>query len=312
MSLLGRAARAGRTVAASLQSSSRRDHALSEASALMQAEILARDNDRREVSSIDEVEYRVYSQFGDDGILQYLTRKLKPVTTFVEIAVADYVEASTRLLLVKDNWRGLVVDSSAENVSWIRSSDLYWRHDLTAVESFVTVENVNDLVADNGFEGDVGVLVIDIDGNDYWVWKALDAIAPAVVGVEYNSVFGPHRSVVVPYSPSFHRTAAHWSNLYWGASIAALSDLAEASGYRLVGSNSAGNNAYFVRTDLAGGLPTPRASEAWRESRFRESRDAGGALTYLAGSQRLAAIADMPLVDVRTGEELTAGDLRSK
>jgi hypothetical protein len=309
MSLVGRAKHAGRAVAASLQSARRRDQALSEASALMQAEILARDNDRREVSSIEEVEFRVFSQFGDDGILQYLTRKLKPVTTFVEIAGADYTEASTRLLLVKDNWRGLVVDSSAENISSIRSSDLYWRHDLTAVESFVTAESVNELVTDNGFAGEVGVLVIDIDGNDYWVWKTLDAIAPAVVGIEYNSVFGPDRSVVVPYSPSFHRTAAHWSNLYWGASIAALSDLGEQRGYRLVGSNNAGNNAYFVRADLTDGLPTPRASEAWRESRFRESRDADGALTYLGGEERLAAIAEMPLLDAVTGGHLRVRDL---
>jgi hypothetical protein len=310
MSLVGRAARAGRSVAASLQSARSLDHALSEASALMQAEVLARDNDQREVSSIEEVEFRVFSQFGDDGILQYLTRRLKPVTTFVEIAVSDYAEASTRLLLVKDNWRGLVVDSSAKNIASIRGSDLYWRHDLTAVESFVTAEGVNDLIADHGFAGEVGVLVIDIDGNDYWVWKALEAIAPAVVGVEYNSVFGPDRSVVVPYSRSFHRTAAHSSNLYWGASIAALADLGEERGYCLVGSNSAGNNAYFVRANLARGLPSPPASEAWRESRFRESRDADGALTYLAGSQRLAAIAYMPLVDVRTGEELSVGDLQ--
>lgn len=285
------------------------DRALLESGALLQSELLARDNERRDVRTLDDVEFRVFSQFGDDGILQFLIRRLDVLPTFVEMAAANYAEASTRLLLVKDNWRGLIADSSEANIQSVRASELYWRHDLTAVRSFITAENVNALLADNGFSGDVGVLVLDIDGNDYWVWEALEAIRPAIVGVEYNSIFGGDRSVVVPYDASFSRTAAHWSNLYWGASIGALADLAARLGYRLVGSNSAGNNVYFVREELADGLPSPTAANAWRESRFRESRDASGNLTYLAGAARLAAIADLPLIDLGSGERVRAGDL---
>jgi hypothetical protein len=285
------------------------DRALLEATALMQAEMLARRNDALDVRSLDDVEFRVFSQFGDDGILQYLTRKLAPRPSFAEMAAANYGEASTRLLLVKDNWRGLIVDSSDDNMGAVRASELYWRHDLTAVTSFVTAENANALLADHGFTGEIGVLILDIDGNDYWVWEALDAVTPLIVGVEYNSVFGPDRSVVVPYDASFYRTRAHPSNLYWGASIAALANLARRRGYVLVGSNSAGNNAYFVRADAAEGLPAPTPANAWRESRFREARDASGSLTFLAGEARLAAFADMPVLDVETGERIAAGDL---
>jgi hypothetical protein len=275
----------------------------------MQAELLARDNDRRDVTSLADVEFRVFSQFGDDGILQYLTRKLKPTDTFVEIGVSDYREASTRLLLVKDNWRGMVIDSSSDNIRSIRSSPVYWRHELTAVEAFVSTANVNGLLEKSDLGRDVGVLIIDIDGNDYWVWQALSGIRPLIVGVEYNSILGPHRPVVVPHDPAFERARAHSSHLYWGASIAALAQLAEKLGYRLVGSNEAGNNAYFVAAEAASDLPLPSPADAWRESRFRESRDDSGALTYLAGQQRLHAIADMPLLDVASGETLRVRDL---
>jgi hypothetical protein len=298
-----------RQLAAALRSRRAAEERSLEVVALMQAELFARDNDRREVKNLADVEFRVFSQFGDDGILQYLTRKLKPADSFVEIGAADYREASTRLLLLKDNWRGMVVDSSPRNAEAIRSSPIYWRHDLTAVAAFVSAENVNSLLERNGFTGDVGVLIVDVDGNDYWVWAALNAVRPLIVGIEYNSVFGPERAVCVPYDPAFERRRAHPSNLYWGASLAALANLGARLGYRLVGSNEAGNNAYFVAADAADGLPSPSAADAWRESRFRESRDESEALTYLAGKRRLAAIADMPLLDLDADEPIRAGDL---
>jgi hypothetical protein len=282
---------------------------LVEATALMQAELLARANDGRDVDDLTSIEFRVFSQFGDDGILQYLTRRLDLPHTFVEVGVEDYTEACTRLLVLKDNWRGMIVDSSVDNMRSVRESDLYWRHDVTAVSAFVSTDNIDSLLAEGGFVGEVGVFVLDIDGNDYWVWERLSAIQPVVAVVEYNSVLGPDRPVAVPYDPDFVRTRAHHSNLYWGSSIAALTHLAKRRGYQLVGSNAAGNNVYFVRADRAEGLPAPTASEAWRESRFRESRDAAGRLTFLAGSARAAAIAEQPLIDVVSGERLSVGDL---
>ena len=113
----------------------------------------------------------------------------------------------------------------------------------------------------------------------------------------------------MPYEPGFQRTQAHWSNLYWGASLPALAFLAESKGYRLVGSNSAGNNAYFVRAELAGGLPQPSVRTAYRESRYRESRDEQGELTYLAGDRRREPIAELPLHDLDTGEQVRVGEL---
>ena len=128
-----------------------------------------------------------------------------------------FSESNTRFLLRKDNWRGLVIDGSPTNVSSIRRLPEFWQHELTAVASFITRDNINDLFRDAGYTGEIGLLSIDIDGNDYWVWEAIEVVSPVIVVVEYNSVFGPDATVTVPYDPAFTRRAAHHSNLYFGA-----------------------------------------------------------------------------------------------
>ncbi len=251
------------------------------------------------VRDLREVEFRVFSQWGEDGILQYLLGRV-PVErkVFVEFGVQDYRESNTRFLLVQDNWRGLVIDADAENVRLIGASDLYWRHELTALCRFVTRENINSLIREAGIEGDIGLLSIDIDGNDYWVWQAIDAVRPRIVVCEYNSLFGAHRAVTIPYQADFSRTRAHHSNLYFGASLAALCRLGEAKGYAFAGSNSAGSNAFFVRRDLAGGIRRFTAEEGYVASLARESRDASGALSFASGNGRLALIRHLPVIDI--------------
>ncbi|WP_207210441.1 hypothetical protein [Nocardioides zhouii] len=255
------------------------------------------------VDSLRDVEFRVFSQFGDDGIIQFLLQHVEAPESFIEFGVETYRESNTRFLLVKDNWRGLVIDGSEANVASIRSLAESWRHDLTSVASFITRDNINDLFAGAGFTGEVGLLSIDIDGNDYWVWEAIEAVSPVIVVCEYNSVFGPDAQVTVPYAADFTRRAAHHSNLFFGASLAALCDLGQRKGYAFVGSNSNGNNAYFVRTDRLGDLPTTDAAEGYVESRFRESRDEAGNLTHLTGRARLDEISHLVVHDLATGTE---------
>ena len=262
------------------------------------------------VNSLIDAEFKVFSQFGDDGILQYLTRTLSiNPTTFIEFGVESYLESNTRLLLMKDNWRGLIIDGSESHMAKIRRESIYWRHDLTAVRAFITKENINAIISDNGFGGEVGVLSIDIDGNDYWVWENLSCVNPLIVVAEYNSVFGADRAVSVPYNPSFVRSEAHYSNLYWGCSIGALCYLAEKKGYSFVGCNSSGNNAYFIRNDRLGSLKSISPSYGFVESRFRESRDTDQRLTFVSGPSRRGIIAELPLVDVVTGKTLLVSQL---
>jgi len=142
-------------------------------------------------------------------------------------------------------------------------------------------------------------LSIDIDGNDYWVWEAIKVITPIIIIIEYNTVFGIDRAVTIPYDPLFNRTKAHHSNLYYGVSLLSLCDLAKEKGYDFVGCNSSGNNAYFIRKDKKGDIRALSPKAGFVCSRFRESRDSAGRLSYIANKDRLEIIKGMRIYNTR-------------
>lgn len=254
-------------------------------------------------TSLDEVEFRVHSQFGDDGILQWLVARLPTLPKrFVEFGVEDYSEANTRFLMVNNGWRGLVMDGSQENMARLLRRPWFWRHDLEARNCFVTRENVDGEIARWARGEPVGLLHIDVDGNDYWLWDAVQAVVPGVVVMEYNAVLGAERAITIPYQADFRRLTAHHSGQYFGASLAALAHLANIKGYSLIGCNSAGNNAYFVRRELLNDdVREVDIATAWRPPIFRESRDSSGHLDFLDLAGRQAAIRGLPVVNVTTG-----------
>jgi len=262
------------------------------------------------ISALSDVEFKAFSQWGEDGIIQYLIHNV-PIsdTSFVEFGVENYTEANTRFLLINDLWRGLVLDGSQYNIDYIRKDGIYWKYDFTAKCLFITRENINEVLTSSGFVGDIGLLSIDIDGNDYWVWDAIDVVTPHIVICEYNSIFGAEHAVTVPYDEKFDWSEAHYSHLYFGASLAALCSLAEQKEYDFVGCNSAGVNAFFVRRDLKHGLPTFSATEGFVQSGVRQSRDRSGNLSFLSGEERIESIKDMPLHDVRTNKIIRVKDI---
>lgn len=243
------------------------------------------------LNNIQKAEFKVFSQWGDDGIIQFLIDYLVIENKiFVEFGVENYKEANTRFLMMNNNWSGLIIDGSKTNIDFVKSMKWYYDYDLIANHSFVTCENINQLIQNNEIIGEIGLLHIDIDGNDYWVWKAIEVIHPIIVIVEYNSVLGMDKTWTVPYNPSFYRTTAHYSNLYYGASLSALCQLAEEKGYTFIGSNSNGNNAYFVRNDKKKNLKALSAKEGYVASKFKEGRDNNGNLSFLRGQSRYHAI----------------------
>lgn len=259
---------------------------------------------RKHIGSLSEVEFKVFSQWGDDGIIQWLVNNLElPNKTFVEFGVANYRESNTRFLMMNNNWTGLVMDGSESNVSQIINSEYFWKYTLSAKTAFIDTGNINTLLSSSELRKEVGILHIDLDGNDYWIWKEIKVVSPIIVILEYNSVFGIERSVTIPYDKAFYRTDAHYSNLYYGASLRALHQLSTEKGYSFIGCNSAGNNAYFVRKDKL----NDRVHEASLESgyvlsKFRESRDREGRLTYSTGRDRLEAIRGMPVYNIETNQ----------
>ena len=245
-------------------------------------------------------EYRVFSQAGDDGIIQRLVREV-PISQriFVEFGVQNYVESNTRFLLMKDNWSGLVMDGSQKDIDFIRRDPIYFRQDLKAVCAFIKTTNINRLLEENLPTKSIGLLSIDIDGNDYWIWKAINAVEPAIVITEYNAGFGPSRAVTVPYDDNFVRSRAHYSHIYYGASLKALWILAQAKGYDLVCCNSYGNNAFWVRKDLRpAALPALTSEAAYCARKFREARDPEGRPTFLGLEEEKKILATLPLVEI--------------
>lgn len=257
----------------------------------------------KNVKSLHETEFKVFSQWGDDGIIQYLVNYLDiDNKTFIEFGVEDYLESNTRFLLINDNWSGLIMDGSESHISKIKNDEMYWKHDLIAKSSFITAENINQLIAEEEINGRIGLLHIDIDGNDYWIWKALKVVEPIIMIIEFNSVFGFERAITIPYKNDFIRTSEHFSNLYAGSSILSLCDLAEDKGYAFIGCNSAGNNAYFVKNEFLKDMKPLTAKEGYVESKFRESRSEDGKLSYLRSEKRVEIIKGLPVYNTRSNK----------
>ncbi|HMD46990.1 MAG TPA: hypothetical protein VKG43_12560 [Acidimicrobiales bacterium] len=208
----------------------------------------------RPLPPFGDIEMRFYSQNGEDGIIQLLVAAVETDTKrSVEICAGDGIECNTANLLVNHGWTGLLVDGGEELVT--RGREFYewgpdtFSHPPTLRRAWVTAENVNQLVREADFDGEIDLLSLDLDGVDYWIWKALDCVRPRIVVAEFNDAWGPNESVTVPYDPQF---AWQPGSVYLGASLAAMCKLGAEKGYRLVGTQRYGFNAFFVRDDLAG------------------------------------------------------------
>ena len=254
-------------------------------------------------TGIREAEFKVFSQWNEDGILAYLTQAVPcPERTFVEIGVQDYSESNTRFLATSGNWSGICIDDGVAHVDFVGRHALDWRYGVSAVSAFVTTDNINKLIRDGGVTGDVGLLSLDVDGQDYWLWDAVTEISPRIVVVEYNAVFGLEAAVTVPQQDDFSYFAAHPSGIYFGASLPAFVALGTRKGYRFVGCESHGANAFFVRDDVAGDLPNLTAEQGFVQSRFRTSRSDAGVLDFETDRQaKLRRISDLSLLDITTG-----------
>jgi len=222
--------------------------------------------------SLSDVEFRCYSQNGEDGILLYLLSLLGTEhRRSVEICAGSGLECNTANLIINHGWQGLLVDGDAAQIA--QGKAFYAQCPTTRVSpptlvsSWITVENVGALLAEHRFGWDIDLLSLDLDGNDYWIWCALPDLRPRVVVLEFNALLGPHESLSLPYDPTFQLDLSK-PPYRCGASLTAFTRLAQSRGYRLVGLQSLGFNAFFVRDDLApAGLPalTPEACFAQTE-----------------------------------------------
>ena len=197
---------------------------------------------------LNKYEFQVYSQHGEDGIIEEIFNRIGSTNKyFVEFGAEKGLENNTLFLLIK-NWRGSWIEGNDEYVRFIKNKFefLLQKGALSVIQSFITAENIEDTFRILSVPSEFDLLSIDIDGNDYWVWKAIKNYSPRVVVIEYNAIFRPPTQYVIKYEPfkKFEITRS------FGASLQSLYLLAEEKGYKLVACNFAGGNAFFVRSDL--------------------------------------------------------------
>lgn len=230
--------------------------------------------DGRPLPPVWDTGFRVFSQFDEDGVVLFLLGVVGPGTRrFVDVGGGDGLHASNCANLALNlGYHGVFIDRDMSLID--RGRRFYAAHPDTRlfpprfVHATVTKTNVNDVIRTAGIDGDVDLLSIDIDGNDYWIWEAIDCVSPRIVVIETHVEFG-ERSIVVPYDETFTWHPGRPPH-YLGASPAAMTKLARRRGYRLVGANRFGFNVFYVREDVAGPLPEVTVSDLFRHDRNRE------------------------------------------
>jgi hypothetical protein len=208
-----------------------------------------------QVLPFDEIEFRNYSENGEDGILWYVFSLVgESSKTCVDIGSATGLSGNCANLIINHGWTGLLIDGNEQYVEFGRNffanqpdTRIY---PPKIVHAWVTAENVNDLLIDGGLSGEIDLLSLDIDGIDYWVLKALTTASPRVIIAEVQSIWRSEASVTVPYESDFVTQHVNGFGVYSGASLPAFVKLAKAKGYRLVGCQRYGYNAVFVRNDV--------------------------------------------------------------
>jgi len=210
--------------------------------------------DKKNNFNIKKFGIKIYSQNDEDGIILYILKYIGVKTKkFIEIGVENGTECNTTNLLKNFNWRGVQIegDKILYNDAKIQLKKILKKKikNLKLLNIFITKKNINKILKKNCGK-EVDLLSIDIDGNDFWVWKSINYIKPRLVIIEYNSFFGPTLSCTIPYNPKFiwdHKN----KRSYYGASLKALEKLGKQKKYTLVGVDGNGVNAFFVRDDLA-------------------------------------------------------------
>lgn len=208
------------------------------------------ENPRYEGKKLNRHEFQVFSQGGEDGIIEEIFNRIGATNRyFVEFGVGNGSESNTTYLLLKD-WRGLWIESGEKNVASIRKAygSLLAGGQLQVRQDFVTAENIEEIFKEASVPETFDLLSIDIDRNDYWVWQAIQRYQPRVVVIEYNAVMPAPLEWIVKYEPR-----AGWDgSSHQGASLKSLEILGARKGYRLVGCSFTGGNAFFVKEGLVG------------------------------------------------------------
>lgn len=200
--------------------------------------------------------FRIFSQTDEDGILLYIFSLIGTTNKIcLDIAFRSSHGANTTNLILNNGWNGILICGSKNEANEVKR--FFQSHKDTFISppkvyhKWITAENLNEVIEkglyDLGIEEkNIDLFSLDIDGVDYWIWKALESVEPRVVIVEYHP-FLRNKAVTIPYNPDFKRDD---NNDYYGASLPAFVKLGKKKGYRLIGANRIGFNAFFIKRDI--------------------------------------------------------------
>jgi len=248
--------------------------ALSKGAAMMHARNI-------DLAQPDSWEFSGFSMNGEDGIIDVLRRQLKSGNRyFIEIGASNGMENNSSWLVVAEKFNGIMIDGDPKLVERAKRMVGIFSIGTECKHMFVTAESVKEL-KQMAFHSDPDVFSLDIDGNDYYIAKALmdSGFRPKIFVVEYNSVFGSERSVTIEYRNDFAFANAHPSQLYYGVSIAGWRKFFESHGYRFVTVDRNGVDAFFVDpahfdADFLDGVkPLEFAENRYQYTKFRKSSE---------------------------------------
>ncbi len=208
---------------------------------------------------LSDTSFDIFTYHGEDGIIHYLLSQLKNVPpVFADIGAGNCITGNCSTLAVHDGWKGIFIDKDAGQIAL--GKKFYGQMPsggagINFIVEEITNLNIDQVISNTGIENEIGLLSIDIDGNDYWIWKNITVIRPRIVVIEAKVEFGI-RDLVVPYGNKNHRSV---DPRYNGASVEALRKLGIEKGYKLVGANKQGYNLFFIKEQES--IPATTSSE---------------------------------------------------
>ena len=261
----------------------------------------------KNISNLNEVDFKVFSQNGEDGIIDYLLFSLqieKP--KFIEIGVGDYYESNTRFLFERSSGDGLIIDIIDNLQKRVEKNIRLWRGNVKILNRKIDSENILATLKEFNFFDNIDLFSIDVDGIDYWILEKMPKKFCKLIVAEYNPYFGSNLEISVPNDKNFDRSKYHHSNLCFGASLKSIINLLDRKGFIFLGTNLFKNNAFFVNSDFKDNLfleiPNNNELNSFTNASFRESRDINNKLNFIDPKDILNEIKKCDVVDLSNNE----------
>ena len=260
-------------------------------------------NKYEEVEDLIETEVKIFSQNGEDGIIDYLVHKLKvDKKNFIEIGVGNYRESNTRFLYNRYHPKGLIIDYIDDMKKKVTKHVNFWKGDLRICNQKIDADNILDILNKN-CDYEIDFFSIDIDSIDYWIIKKLKNDISKIFVAEYNPVFGAELEVTVPNISGFERSKYHYSYLCYGMSLKALINLMDQKGYYFIGTNLQKINAFFILKEFKKEVFFKnikiKSLDNYTNSNIRDSRDINNNLNFLSGNNKFKEIEDCEVINLK-------------